>query len=223
MTVLDELKSRGHWRVTIRPTAYIADRVRELGQLERIMEAAHVRIRGWDYPHTRQQGPVRGKDWVGSEDTFGHHMDLWRLYQSGQFVHYRAMGDDWRDVSGLWPAPEGWEVGTGMGWGDAAYQYVEIFEFAARLALSSAGAERMTVRTEVSGIKGRTLINDSRGGWIDWRHTSNISSYEQQTELSREELVAQARRLGLSAARALFERFGWDVSEEVLRSAVEGT
>ncbi len=142
MTLISDIQSRGHWRVTIRPHPYVERRVADLQELDKIAVEAQVRMRGWDYPHTVRGGPVRGEDWVGSEHAFAHHLDAWRLQQSGQFVHLRGMHDDWRDrARDLWPPSAGWHPGRDLGWGGAAYQYAEIYEFATRLALSAAGSD----------------------------------------------------------------------------------
>lgn len=219
MTILDDIRSRGYWHVLIRPEPYVAERVASLANLARIADEAQVRIRGWDYPHTQRIGLSRGQNWVGSEDVFGHHFDSWRLFQSGQFAHYRGMGDDWRDKSGLWAAPEGWRQGAGMGWGDAVYQFVEIYEYATRLALSEAGAERMVVRVDVVGLKGRSLVNDTRG-WLLHEYAADIDAYTHDKSFMRDELIATPREHALDAALALFERFGWDTTKEILRGVL---
>jgi hypothetical protein len=219
MSLVDDIKGRGYWRVLVRPIPYVQRRVASLMELAKIADDAQVRMRGWDYPHTARAGATRGADWIGSEDVFGHHLDAWRLYQSGQFVHYRGMGDDWRDKSGLWPARAGWAVGAGMGWGDAVWQYVEIYEYAARLAISAAGADQIGMRVKLGNIQGRLLIDDTRG-FLDETHRCDIPEYEQNAIIPRAELVGRARDLGLAAARDLFERFQWDTTETVLRGAI---
>lgn len=221
MTLIDDIRSRGHWRVLIRPHPYVERRVGDLAELEKIVLEAQVRIRGWDYPHTRREGPARGEDWVGSEDAFAHHLDAWRLYQSGQFTHWRGMGDDWRDLAkGFWTPPADWKPGRDMGWGDAAYQFAEIYEFATRLAISPAGAERMTLQVEVKGLEGRTLVNDG-GGVLVWNYRSEAASYTHREEVARQDLVARGRDLASAATRQLFARFGWDTSDQIVQAAIE--
>jgi hypothetical protein len=67
---------------------------------------------GWDYPHVDHHNEVaRGADWVGQECQLEDELEVWRLYQSGQFVHYFAMADEWRDLSSLRPPDSGWKPG----------------------------------------------------------------------------------------------------------------
>ena len=107
--LLDLIKSRGHWRVEIRPTRFVPNRVERIAELYPLVERLSVRFRGWDYPHMdSRNGPHIDKDWVGQEFAWAHYKEIWRLYQSGKFIHVFALSEDWRDESDVWPAPPGW-------------------------------------------------------------------------------------------------------------------
>src|ERR1043166_6582061 len=91
-----KIRSRGYWRVVIRPSSFIAERAR-LRDLEQIARDTVVQLRGWDYPHFPRDGVTRGNDFIEALTDSGwiQHIELWRLYQSGQFVHLFAMREDW--------------------------------------------------------------------------------------------------------------------------------
>ena len=44
--ILTTIKSRGHWRVVIRPTTFVEDRVPDLDSLQRILENTSVNLKG---------------------------------------------------------------------------------------------------------------------------------------------------------------------------------
>jgi hypothetical protein len=200
---------------------YVERRIRELKQIEEIVASTEISIRGWNFPHTAREGALREQNGVRSESEFIHHLDWWRFFTSGQFITYRGMSDDWRDRSaGFWSAPAEWKPGRDMGWGDAVWQCVEVYEFAARLALSDAGSERMRVMLDVIGLEGRRLVQDGPGIMV-WEYKAGTPAYSRRDDFSRDELVAGARDLGIGAARSLFELFRWDAPESLLREVLQ--
>ena len=107
--ILSKIRSRGHWRVVIRPVTFQEDRIAEFADLFTIIERHSVRLRVWEYPHVdRSDPPLRGADWVGQEYDREDEMEVWRFDQSGLFVHYFPIRGDWRDVSSSCPPESGW-------------------------------------------------------------------------------------------------------------------
>jgi hypothetical protein len=76
------------------------------------------------------------------------------LYQSGQFVHDFALAGDWRDQSKFWPPEPGWSPGTHLYYVSTIYSFLEIFEFAARLAQSPAGSSVTHVEIDLRNREG---------------------------------------------------------------------
>src|SRR5207302_263360 len=112
-TTLAKLRTRGYWHVVIRPTSFEERHISDSADLFPIVEKNSVQLRGWDYPHIDiRRPPDRGSDWVGQECDWEHEIEVWRLYQSGQFVHDFALAGDWRDQSDFWPAEPGWSPGA---------------------------------------------------------------------------------------------------------------
>ena len=56
-TVLNKIRSRGYWRVVIRPTTFQEHRVPRYADLFPIIEKNSVQLRGWDYPHIDRSQP----------------------------------------------------------------------------------------------------------------------------------------------------------------------
>lgn len=219
--ILETIKSRGHWRVIIRPTQFVKERVATLAELRDIVPKCSVTLRGWDFPHVGDnRTPIQnGLDWVQQSCDFAHHIELWRLYQSGQFVFYGALLDDWRDNS-PWgdPAPANWQAGQSLAIASALYTYTEIYEFAARLALSAVGSDDVVVDATLSGLEDRRLVVDEpRRVPLHGVHVASIREFPSQRLYQRAELTAKPRELALELAIQLFERFGWNASLYSLR------
>lgn len=218
-TLLKKIRSRGHWKVVIRPGRYAEKRIQSISALYPIIQKTSVRLRGWDFPHVDPHiKPHIDVDWVGQESEWQHNLEIWRFYQSGQFVDVAGMPHDWRDQSTFWPADQDWKPGALLGIGDALFAFGEIFEFAARLALSEAGDELMHIEITASGLEGRGLWVDLHNRWpMFGRYEASLDELPYKVELPRSELVTQPRELALKPAAELFAHFEWNPGESVLR------
>lgn len=217
----DVIKSRGYWQVVIRPTTFIENRVKSFEALYSIVQRTSVQLRGWDFPHIdREQQPIREQDWIGQEFAWEHFREIWRLYQSGQFAHISAFPYDWRDLSSWWPVDEGWEWGRTFSIADALFRFTEIYEFAARLALSDAGDDQMEIQIALGNLTNRTLDLDfpRRVGFFRPKiYTADTAFETRPSVYARDALIGQARELALTSASELFMRFGWEPSIDQLR------
>jgi len=221
-SLTEEIRSRGHWQVIIRPTTFVAARIPDISALFPIVENASVQLRGWDFPHIDSgDSPITDVNWVGQETRWEHILESWRIYQTGQFFHLAGVLDDWRDHSRRWPAPPGWVHGQGLGIGDVLFRFVEIFEFAARLSTSAAGDESMHVEVRLGGLAGRQLFVDSANRFPILRgqpRRAHANEFPFEIDVSRTELVADPRELALRGSIEVFKRFNWDGPFEYLKA-----
>ena len=219
--LLKKIHSRGYWHVIIRPATFEEKRIPNISHLYPIVERCAVQLRGWDYPHvdTRTQ-PVIEKDWAGEEFDWEQFLEIWRLYQSGQFIHVFGMVEDWLDQSTL-PTSHHWEAAEALAFGNALLQFTEVFEFAARLAVTEAGDQTMHIEITVHGLRGRTLVNDFRSGFPFRAHRADLDTLPYSIDIPQADLIANPRELALEPASELFRRFGKDVSQETLRALQE--
>lgn len=230
--LLDRIRGRGYWHVVIRPAQYDANRIPNILSLFPLIEQNRVRMTGWDYPHVdSRQGPEIQTNWSGQETQWQHYLSIWRLYQSGQFVHIFGIGDDWRDISEVWPLsmglptrpspsppPDGWDNYTFLGTASTVFQYTEILEFAARLALTQAGDDPMYIGITLHGLRNRVLyVDDPRKLRFNSLRKATISEYPYSLEIGRAELTTRAKEIALEASQNLFRYFQWDVSIDLLR------
>src|SRR5690348_12794894 len=95
--ILGKIKSKGYWEIELRPSVYKKDNL-SLSECNEIIEKYQVRLRGWYYPHIahHEYGEVfNGDNFVeGLVDSF-KHLEVWRMYTSGQFIHYLNFWEDW--------------------------------------------------------------------------------------------------------------------------------
>ena len=222
-TILSKIRERGYWRVVIRPTSFEEKHIPEYSELFRIVERNAVRLRGWDYPHIDYKSqPKRGNDWVGQEFQREDELEVWRLYQSGQFVHYFAIAEEWRDESSLRPPDQGWAWGRHMYYISTVYSFLEIYEFAARLALSPAGGVMMRVEIELGNLKGRRLIPETIHYQFGGEYRINLPTWNHVWEGAQTELITSPRELAALATRELFARFGFDLGLDILKKLQGG-
>ena len=174
-----KIRSRGYWRVVIRPSGFIAERAR-LRDLEQIARDSVIQLRGWDYPHFPKEGVTRGNDFIEAltDVEWLSHIELWRLYQSGQFVHLFAMREDWVEgtpMAGLGNV----KPGTLLSYESTLYTITEIFLFAARLAQRMALGPEVIVEYSLVDLLNRRLetFNPGRDCRTRW-NASTRSAWE---------------------------------------------
>jgi hypothetical protein len=76
-----------------------------------------------------------------------------------RLVFRACLGLDQRDHSAVRPPEPGWGPGRFMHYTPTVFSFVEIIEFAARLALSAADAASMHVDVEIRGLCKRRLVS----------------------------------------------------------------
>src|SRR6266567_3209894 len=217
-TALDkEIRSRGYWRVNIRPSVFIAERA-ALRDLEAIARDAVVQLRGWDYPHFPRDGVTRGNDFIeaATEAAFISHLEVWRLYQSGQFIHVFSMREDWVEGTPL-PGLGNVKPGELLSLESTLYTITEIFLFAARLAQRMALGPEIVVEYALHGLASRKLetFNPERDSLFLLGHgPANTPSFERTVTEKAERISSRAPEIALEQTLKLYERFGFDPPKE---------
>lgn len=223
--VTDKIRSKGYWDVNIRPQTFDDQRV-GYEALDDVLESVAVSFRGWPVPaiDPRRQ-TLHGDDWIGQDidATVVSHYEAWRFFTSGQFNHLRAISADWRtgsepsyvDPPRVEYPPEGFRSSIEV-W-EILFYLTEVFELAARLSLSTAGDEVMTISVRLEAGEQRGLIvGTPRRVPFDRPYGPPPGTIRRDATLPRERLVAEPRTLAVEMARELFLRFGWKPSHEQL-------
>lgn len=221
---LDLAQTRGFWHVCIAPARFTAERVKDLGELDRIARSLPVSMRGWNFPTILPREKVqRGMNWVGQSYQADHHVEFFRFFQSGQFLSVTGVWEDWRDASAWWPADDNWKQGQSIGVVDVLFRPAEVFELASRLSLSDLGDEDMIVEVRLSGIKGRQLLlNIPDRAPLMFPRVADIDEYRKVQVVTREQLSAGALDLAHEMSADICQRFGWDINAEFAASLWDG-
>jgi len=214
--VIDRIRAKAHWDIAIRPEPFRSDLV-AYDRLEEILSQAVVRLRGWPLPFIDNREPLlRGQDWIGQNiDARGlPHVEAWRFFASGQFAQLRVVSADLRvgaekasNGGAASPVIEVWEI---------LFYLTEVVELAARLALSDAGGEQMTIKTRLQGVENRLLVAGEPSRELDGNYRATMSSIEGKRTEQRGHLLAESRQIAVEMAREMFLRFGFKASEQVL-------
>ena len=218
-SLLDKIRSRGYWWFVIRPSPFQEKRV-NYDDLLPIVRKATVDIGGWDIPFIDDKTEIhRDVEWLGQESEWSEYLEIWRIYQSGQFLDIFGMQEDWRDQS-HWSKPqEGWRPGFHLSVVQTVIRITGIFELAARLSLTEAGDESVHIEVILRGLQGRQLVmDDPRRWWSPSRvRKATILEFPYRVELPRTDLIANPAELALTPTLELFRRFGWDTQADILR------
>ena len=223
--VLQRIRERGYWRVVIRPGSFERERI-PFSALYPLLAERVVRFRGWEFPQLEPYGEFDpGQDWIahGSE-RYGKYLEYWRFYQSGQFVDFEAIAEDWHDQSLPGPVPTDGAPGRLLPIFETVYHLTEIFEFAARLALTDAYGADDQIRVEIllRGLLGRQLYVDKPGRYLRLTFKPAVlDELPYAVDLPRDEIVGEPRKLALQAAEQIFYRFQWQPTPGVLERMQE--
>ena len=216
---IDKVKSRGYWHIVISPDTFHNNRIPSARELIPIVSQCRVEFGGnrWAFPHQSANSPSIGQDWIEASVEGGTHLEAWRLYQSGLFAAYLSVWDDWWDQSYFQAPPEGWRSGATLPVYDAIFTYLEVFEFAARLALTPVGGDSTHISVTLNGMKARTLRMDNPHRHFFHDYATTLEDYTYYADTPRDALVAKPRELATQAAEELFSRFQWNPGPDSIR------
>jgi hypothetical protein len=187
--------------------------------MEQLLINSTVRLRGWPVPFVDHREPVgRGQDWIGQDidARLVAHEEAWRFFTSGQFAQLRVISADRRVGREATPVPLGassvievWEI---------LFYVTEVVELAARLSLTEAGSEEMVLDLRLHGVEGRQLVSGSPTRELNRAYRANTPTLQAKRSVDREALVSNPRHLAVELSRSILFRFGWQASEDVLKT-----
>jgi len=90
-----------------------------------------------------------------------------------------------------------------LGMLDVVGSFTEFFEFAARLAMTEAGEEKILVTIIARNLEGRILVSESPRRRVFQQYCTSVEEFPYEKELSRTQLVTEPTELALQGASAL--------------------
>ena len=190
------------------------------------MEESTISLRGWDFPHT-EDPRINRTEWIGAEINWGRHKEFWRLYLSGQFVHYSAMFEDFDPVN--------W---TSSGFGgkgrpdryleiiSTLYKFTEILTFASRVSERLYPEDGAHIAVTLFDTGGRDLVFWDMSRFLGRRYICEEGQVSVSEDISAPQLISEAGDVALSLTLRVFELFNWidpprEIFEEDQRKLLE--
>ncbi len=196
--MLTTIKSKGYWRVVIRPTRFKADLIPNLSDVRQLVQSCVVSWRGWPYPYQRPDEARNVSDWVECSVDWQEFIEYWRFYRSGQFVHLFAVYEEHGNAGYL-------------DFVSTIYTVTEIFEFAARLARKEVLQPSAFVSISLHNVAGHQLVSF---GFNRLHSAEFVVKHDQPIvvgkEFSLQDLVSRTDELALDAIVEIFEQFNWN-------------
>ncbi len=220
---LNRIRERGYWRIIIRPAQFDPERIAEPQQLAPLVASAATHHRRGEFPSIGNQATLAyGNDWLENAVDWEPRLEYWRLYQSGQFLHYAALSEDWNTRSFRWHTQSGIQAGVFLPIYDSVYRVTEIFEFAANLALSRVYSAGSIIHIELlcQSLSGRQLYNDAatqRTIFLIGNRPANESVFRRALDIPISDLVANSHDLALQTVERLIRLFHWQVTPGLLK------
>ena len=216
--LLDKIRSRGYWQVTVRPTTFTATRISNYSSLYDLLRNAQVHLPGygWPFPYMEMQEKTeRKQDYISQKVEFLSTLEAWRFYQSGQFVHVQGIQTDWMENEKHQPVPAEWKAirpDSALLVSETLHHFTMLYELAARLAVSDlyAGEQEIHIEVEIHGLAGRMMgygFNNRLN--LRKQYTTAMETFKYPaTRFSRSDVIARSKALALDATLQVCDRFG---------------
>lgn len=213
-SIVEKIKGRGYWRVNFQPVQL---KNLSLDECEEIVRKHSVKLRGWDYPHFPQRkgkdtGLGRTQNYCQGWIDWWAHKEFWRLYKSGQFIHYTALIEDWFEEDG-WFSELAKTIAPNTTLnviGSVEYQAVEIFEFLSRLTAAGLYNEGVNVSISLINLENRILrIEDNMRVPFHSERKTIATKYVYEKKFTKSEIVGNTRDLAVELSLGIFDVFGW--------------
>lgn len=211
---------RGYWRIIIRSTTFKPGLIDSLSSCETIIRNAQVELRGWPYPfYVTNEKVERGQDWIQTAVDFKNHIESWRLYLSGHFIHYTSLREDWMDYQVMAKQDSrfsGITEGDILGFDLMVYDLTEIFEFISRITKGGLYQDGLKVNIELNNTANRRLFifDQNRADFhTTYKTSANILTYEK--EMDEKIALQNSTENALKAILFFTDRFGWGKPNEI--------
>lgn len=219
--ILDDIRGGPHWKVVIRPQSFEQERIAMLDDCLTAVRDSQVWLHGRHYP-CRGENRAMGEDWVAAWAESRGRSEYWRLFQSGQFVHYFTFMEDmpsWRSESDRQYGNRSPEANGYLDVDNVLYTCTEIFEFTARLMAAGVLGpldESPVVRIGMEQIRNRTLC--AAFPWVlpDVRQATT-DCLEHSWRVVGPGVSDEAAKQAREATRWFLDRFGMKTTDIVLK------
>lgn len=219
--VLQKIKSKGYWRIQIEPYIYRKDRL-TLSRCRNVLEKSEVRKRGWPYPYVFRAGDATGSELISNtfyqnSIEWTNHIEIWRFYRSGQFVHYSVLREDWsNEMLSQFHGQKVLEIVMTL------YTVTEIFLFMSNLSSTSLYDDGAILQLELHDVHDRQLVfyNTPYRGFRELHNNYQCKMDEPikiERTLKKGDIISSSTP-AMDVVEEVFEKFNWSSNiREILK------
>lgn len=213
--ITDEIRRHPYYSVRLRP-AGLAGKL-ALSDAKTLAMKNAVQLRGWDFPHFDANTVASTPEYVFNTVSWGNHLELWRLYRSGQFVYLGNVWDVFEDIQKRLRAEFDRDVianesqkasVTGcLSFIGMIYSVTEFCLFCARLA-KAIEARSIDLDISLHGVGGWALVTGDPA--VPWHQFYQSQSDEIQVLAPGADVMADPVAASATALETIFQCFNWD-------------
>ncbi len=218
-TTLNKLKTRGYWKINFYPKSPNPKVIGKVLDAKEIVKNSAIELRGWDYPHfptqTRKHQDIyvagdKIEAWIDWEN----YKEVWRIYQSGQFIHLFGLREDWYEKNSWIPKNDPCKKnkpGSVVSVLGVVYSITEIFAFLRNLAEAGIYEDGAVVEISLQNTKDRSLIvMDPMRAPLFGDYKCRIGEIElTKKTFEKAEVIDDYLNLALDTMVDLFQQFNW--------------
>lgn len=217
--IIQRIQKQGYWIFRFYPKTANAQ-LFNLPQTHDIVEKNTILLRGWDYPHLpnnpKNSGLTVGDDYYQGTVDWQEHIELWRMYQSGQFIHYTSLREDWFACNPWYEGKIPVQPGTALNViGSLIYQITEFFLFLENILVNTKKyPEGVHVEITLGNTKNRQLWLDENVHRIPLSgvYKAGIENIKYKQDFVSEDILGNSAQTAISVCDYFLQRFGWNHS-----------
>lgn len=211
LDLLKKVKSRGYWKIRLIPSDFNKENLKEFSELVDIMDKSSVKLRGWPYPYFSRDKIKTNQDYIEEEVDFDYSKEIWRFYQSGQYIHFKALKIDWiKENKWISGAIKEIQPGTVLPIENTIYDITEFFEFFSRISKFDIYKNGINLEISLNNTKDRELIIlDPLRASLFQQYLCSVESIFYERNISQKEIIELTQDFSLKTIKHFFERFGW--------------
>lgn len=219
-STLKTIKTRGYWKIHVYPNTPKPHLIEPVNNGKEIIRSASVHFRGWDYPHYPTQILDHQNVYVAGEKVeawidFDQYKEVWRLFNTGQFIHLFGLREDWWGEDSWLPADhylKKIQPGTVLEAIGTIYSITEIYTFVRNLIQAKLYEGEVVVEISLIGAKDRKLfVSDPGRAPLFWEYKSVVDRIDFPKKVYKvEDLETNYLDLAFDQTVYLFNQFNWD-------------
>jgi hypothetical protein len=212
------IHEEGYWRVLLRPSMFQPARLRDKAHCLSVVHQSSIDLEGWHYPIVGHAPSDEGADWVGGGGKAMAHIEYWRFFQSGQFVHHIAMREDQIARLGL-HHPQFFVPREGQKYlaiTSTICMITDVVELASRLAYRNVLAPSGTLQIELHAMAGRQLTYMDPTRRLPEGYWFKDETVELKQDFTRDGIIARPAEIAVELSGELFGKAGWTAPRALL-------